>query len=55
MDDPAELIKIYGFAAAKALSTRSLIRHLGSTKLNNKPLLIKPGGYYAIDKTNYIQ
>ena len=25
MDDPAELVKIYGFAASKALATRSLI------------------------------
>ena len=41
MDDPAELVRIYGFAAAKALSTRALITHLEKTKVGNIPLLVR--------------
>jgi hypothetical protein len=41
MDDPAELIRIYGFAASKALATRSLIRHLETHKVNNNALIFR--------------
>ena len=46
MDDPAELVKLYGFAASKALSTRALVTHLEKFKLNGKPLM------YRTVKTN---
>jgi hypothetical protein len=32
-DDPAELIKIYGFAASKAMATRALIKNLEISSL----------------------
>ena len=41
MDDPATLVRIYGFAASKALSTRALITHLEKTKVGNIPLLVR--------------
>jgi hypothetical protein len=41
MDDPAELVRIYGFAASKALATRSLIRHLETHKVNNNALIFR--------------
>jgi hypothetical protein len=41
MDDPAELVRVYGFAASKALATRSLIRHLETHKVNNNALIFR--------------
>ena len=52
-DDPVELIKIYGNAAGKALSTRSLIRSLETSKIAGSPLLIRKG--QAPINQNYIQ
>ena len=53
-DDPAELIKIYGFAASKAMATRALIKNLEFTKVNNRPLMYRTfkGRTYADDQ-NY--
>ena len=42
-DDPVELIKIYGNAAGKALSTRALITSLEKSKVGGMPLLIRRG------------
>ena len=41
MDDPAELVRMYGFAASKALSTRGLITHLETFKVGGKPLMYR--------------
>ena len=41
MDDPSELVRVYGFAASKALATRSLITHLEKHKVNNKALMFR--------------
>ena len=50
MDDPAELIRLYGFAAGKALSTRALITDLQKTQINKLPLLSRDG---KADKQHY--
>jgi len=52
-DDPVELIKMYVHAAGKALSTRSLIRSLETSKIAGSPLLIRKG--QAPINQNYIQ
>ena len=41
MDDPAELVRIYAFAAGKAMSTRAIITNLEQTAISKKPLLIR--------------
>ena len=53
-DDPAELVRLYGLAASKALSTRALINHLQKTNINDVPLLIKNPKYSpAFDPQDY--
>ena len=54
MDDPAELVRIYGFAASKALATRALIKHLETFKVNNKAMLYR-SVKTNIDTTDYIE
>ena len=56
MDDPAELIRIYGFAASKALSTRALITHLEKQKVGNIPLLVRnPNLAPSFDARDYVK
>jgi len=55
MDDPTELVRIYAFAAGKALSTRGIITNLETTSINNKPLLIRNNIYKTFDDTNYTE
>jgi hypothetical protein len=55
MDDPAELVKIYAFAAGKALSTRAIIKNLEQTEIVNKPLLIRNNIKKTFDDTNYTE
>jgi len=58
MDDPAELIRIYTFAASKAIAERNLIRHLRRQKISNRlPFIITEPedaiGLAAKDMSNY--
>tara|TARA_Y100001970_G_scaffold264070_1_gene350276 strand:- start:12682 stop:15903 length:3222 start_codon:yes stop_codon:yes gene_type:complete len=55
MDDPAELVRIYGFAAGKALATRSLITNLERTSINQRPLLIRNNIKKTFDEQNYTE
>ena len=55
MDDPAELVKIYAFAAGKALSTRAIVKNLEQTEIVNKPLLIRNNIKKTFDDTNYTE
>ena len=50
MDDPAELIRIYTQAAAKALATRSLISNLERSQVNGRALLVR---HKIFDDANY--
>ena len=52
MDDPSELVRVYGFAASKALATRSLITHLEKHKVNNKALMFR-SVKNNVDMTDY--
>ena len=55
-DDPAELVRLYGLAASKALSTRALITHLEKTKIGNIPLLVRnPRLAPAFDARDYVK
>ena len=53
MDDPAELVRIYAFAAGKAMSTRAIITNLEQTSISKKPLLIRNNVYKTFDDTLY--
>ena len=55
MDDPAELVRIYAFAAGKALSTRAIVKNLEQTEIVNKPLLIRNNIKKTFDDTNYTE
>ena len=55
MDDPAELVRIYAFAAGKALSTRAIITNLEQTQISKKPLLIRNNFKKTFDDTNYTE
>ena len=52
MDDPSELVRVYGFAASKALATRSLLTHLEKHKVNNKALMFR-SVKNNVDMTDY--
>ena len=55
MDDPAELVRIYAFAAGKAMSTRAIITNLEQTAISKKPLLIRNNVFKTFDDTNYTE
>ena len=54
-DDPAELVRMYTFAAGKALSTRALIKNLELTEISKKPLIIRNNVKKTFDDTNYTE
>ena len=49
----AELVRVYGFAASKALATRSLLTHLEKHKVNNKALMFRSVKQYCRSMTDY--
>ena len=52
-DDPAELVRIYGFAAGKAMATRGVIRNLEKTNIDGKPLMLRSVTRTSPDEMNY--
>ena len=54
-DDPAELVRMYTFAAGKALSTRAIIKNLELTEISKKPLIIRNNVKKTFDDTNYTE
>ena len=60
MDDPAELVRIYAFAAGKALSTRALISNLSKQKISGSNPFIattrqQVGYIHPKEKINYVE
>ena len=55
-DDPAELVRLYGLAASKALATRALVKHLETIKLKDTPLLVRKTNIYPkFDQKDYVK